>query len=138
MLEMFGSPRGDPEGCIHPAAIDLLSALFFFLPVVLQKETRKMKEAHEQSLKRDTKLMTAQQILDNTSPTKSVSPFSIPFPCKFPWHTSGLEIACSYLCPPPCASETLWWNRLRGREERRGDERRGEERRGEERRGDLA
>lgn len=33
-----------------------------------------MKEAHEQSLKRDTKLMTAQQILDNTSPTKSVSP----------------------------------------------------------------
>jgi len=39
---------------------------------ILKKETRKMKEAHEQSLKRDTKLMTAQQILDNTSPTKKL------------------------------------------------------------------
>jgi len=37
---------------------------------VLKKETAKMREAKEQAAKRDTKLMTASQILENTSPTK--------------------------------------------------------------------
>ena len=59
-----------------------------------------MKEAHEQSLKRDTKLMTAQQILDNTSPTKSVSPLQSYFLANTSGMLSSLQITSSYLGPP--------------------------------------
>lgn len=60
-----------------------------------------MKEAHEQSLKRDTKLMTAQQILDNTSPSKSARLPSPPIP-------SMITRLGESNCPPPASTSLAY------------------------------